>query len=204
MQRDFQTGIANDPGLTRSTLLNGLRLQNEAAWERFVELYVPLVYSWCRRDRCSIDDAPDVVQEVLAAVAGNIDRLRHESGDSFRAWLRTITRNRVIDYHRASQKRPNAVGGTDANSHLQKHAEQLDDSDDGTRQRERAELLSRALQMVKGDFEDTTWQAFWKSTVDGDSTAEIAQQLDLKPNAVRQARYRVIRRIRDEFGDILS
>lgn len=204
MPREFQFGIAEDPGLTRSTLLSGLRNKDEVAWARFAELYTPLVFSWCRRDGCSTDDARDVVQDVFTSVAANIQRLRHDSGDSFRAWLRTVTRNRVIDYHRKNQKRPNAVGGTDANEKFHQHAEQLEDSDDGSPEQERAQLLSRALQMVKSDFEESTWHAFWQSTVDGDSTAEIAERLHMKPNAVRQARYRVIRRIREEFGQLLD
>jgi RNA polymerase sigma-70 factor (ECF subfamily) len=133
-----------------------------------------------------------------------MDRLRHGSGDSFRGWLRTITRNRITDLNRANQKRPVAAGGTEANERLH-HQPQADSSlDNVSSAQERAELLSRALQMVKGDFEEATWQAFWQSAVEGTATAEIAEKLDMKPNAVRQARYRVTRRLREEFGHLLD
>ncbi|MCA9048906.1 MAG: sigma-70 family RNA polymerase sigma factor [Planctomycetaceae bacterium] len=193
-----------DPGITRSTLLEGMRLRDEAAWQRVVELYGPLIYSWCRRSNCSKSDAQDLVQEVFWAVAQHIDRLRRESGDSFRAWLRTITRNKIIDQHRRQQGILPAAGGTAANQQIHAVAESLDDSNADAEKRDKAELLSRALQMVKTDFEESTWQAFWLSTVEGDATASIAAKLDMKPNAVRQARYRVVRRLRDEFGDLLD
>ena len=198
------TGSTPQPGITRSTLLEGIRLRDDAAWQRVVELYGPLIYGWCRRSNCSESDAQDVVQEVFAAVATHIDRLRRESGDSFRAWLRTITRNKIIDQYRRRRGLVPAAGGTDANAQIHALAESLDDSDANARKQDRAELLSRALQMVRSDFEDSTWQAFWLSTVEGESTAAIATKLDMKPNAVRQARFRVVRRLRDEFGHLLD
>ena len=123
------TGSTPQPGITRSTLLEGIRLRDDAAWQRVVELYGPLIYGWCRRSNCSESDAQDVVQEVFAAVATHIDRLRRESGDSFRAWLRTITRNKIIDQYRRRRGLVPAAGGTDANAQIHALAESLDDSD---------------------------------------------------------------------------
>lgn len=197
---------AADPGITKSTLLEGLRGKEERAWQRLADLYGPLVYSWCRRAQCQPGDAADIVQEVFVSVGANIDRLRRDRpGDSFRGWLRTMTRNKVIDLRRRQQKGPVGQGGTDANHHMQQLVQAEESFDQATdSSRERAELLSRALEMVKSDFEASTWQAFWHSTVDGESTAEISQRLNMKPNAIRQARFRVMRRLREEFGDLLD
>ena len=195
-----------DPGVTRSTLLDGIRLREAAAWNRLVELYGPLVYSWCRRTNCQPNDAADLTQEVFAAVAANVDRLRRDRpGDSFRAWLRTITKNKVTDHFRRRQKNPVAAGGTDANEQMQQvpYADFVESlSTDSAPAR--IEVLSRALQLVQGDFEETTWKAFWATTVEGDSAAEVADRLGMLTNAVRQAKFRVIRRIREEFGDLIT
>lgn len=198
---------ADDPGLTRSTLLERVRLQQSVAWDQLVELYGPLVYTWCRRAQCQPGDAADLVQEVFTAVAVSLERLRRDRpGDSFRAWLRTITRNKVVDHFRSQRKNPVARGGTDACEQIQQIPEPLfpDEESAADQDADRAELLSRALQMVKGDFEETTWQAFWLSAVDGQTTASIAKKLQMQKNAVRQAKFRVMRRMRDEFGELLE
>ena len=60
-------------------------------------------------------------------------------------------------------------------------------------------LLRRALAMLRGDFEEKTWQAFWRMTVDGHAAAEIAADLGMSAKTVRQAKYRVLCRLRQEM-----
>lgn len=55
--------------------------------------------------------------------------------------------------------------------------------------------------MVRSEFEDRTWQAFWRVAVEGHATAEVAADLGITANAVRQAKSRVLRRLRQELGD---
>jgi DNA-directed RNA polymerase specialized sigma24 family protein len=63
-------------------------------------------------------------------------------------------------------------------------------------------LMLRALEIIRPEFEDRTWQAFWRATVDGHTAAEIAQDLGMTPRAVRQANYRVRRRLRRDLDDL--
>ncbi len=60
-------------------------------------------------------------------------------------------------------------------------------------------VLARALELVRGEFEVTTWQAFWRTTVDGQNPADVGRELGLSAGAVRQAKYRVLRRLRQEM-----
>src|SRR5690348_3168781 len=84
---------------TSRSLLERLQANDEAAWTRLVVLYSPLVLDWCRRWGLQEHDAADVFQEVFQAVAGHIARFRKERhGDTFRGWLRVITRNKVHDH----------------------------------------------------------------------------------------------------------
>ncbi|MEM1225717.1 MAG: sigma-70 family RNA polymerase sigma factor [Planctomycetota bacterium] len=203
MPRDWNTEI-DEPGTTRSTLLERVRLKDAVAWNRLVEMYGPVVYSWCRRSNCQPSDAVDVVQEVFLAVAQGIDRLhRDRPGDSFRAWLRTITKHKVVDHFRRLRQAPSA-GGTAIEPAFNQRVEfPFDDEDDSDKNTaERAELLQRCMLVVREDFTDKTWQAFWLSTVEGHPTAEIAARLDMNANAIRQARFRVLKRIREEFGSV--
>jgi RNA polymerase sigma-70 factor (ECF subfamily) len=63
--------------------------------------------------------------------------------------------------------------------------------------------MQRALQLVQSEFEPRTLQAFWQSTVDGRSTADVAADLGMSPKAVRQAKYRVLNRLRHELDELL-
>jgi len=51
---------------TSLTLLHRVRrCDDQAAWERFVALYTPLLFRWAQRAGLSDDDAADLVQYVL-------------------------------------------------------------------------------------------------------------------------------------------
>jgi RNA polymerase sigma-70 factor (ECF subfamily) len=64
----------------------------------------------------------------------------------------------------------------------------------------RGEVLMRAAEMIRGDFEERTWQAFWLSTVENLPSEEISVRLSMTANAIRQARFRVIARLREFPG----
>src|SRR5262245_51865325 len=103
------------PPRTSLTLLQRLRDHEPEAWRTLVQLYSPLIYYWCARGCVRGPDAEDVLQEVLRVAATNLDKFHRErEGDSFRAWLRGITRNMVLVHFRHSNRQPQARGGTDA------------------------------------------------------------------------------------------
>ena len=63
-------------------------------------------------------------------------------------------------------------------------------------------VFRRALERIRGEFEEKTWLAFWRSAVDGLDTAAIAAELSMSPCAIRKAKSRVLRRLRKELGDL--
>lgn len=200
--------LSDSIGSTSTTLLLRVKQQDAEAWRRLVRLYGPLVYHWCRQAGLQQADLSDVFQEVFRSVSQNIGKFRRDRpGDTFRGWLRTITRNKVTDHFRRGGKQPQAMGGSDAQQMLQQYAQEseswLQDSSQGEPQEEIV-LLHRALHLVRGDFEDRTWQAFWRTTVDGVPPKEVAAELGSTAAAVRQAKSRVLRRLREEFGDLLE
>src|SRR5262249_40433480 len=98
---------------TSRSLLEQLHANDPSAWDRLVTLYAPLVWHWCRRMNLPSQDVADVFQEVFQAVAAHMGAFHKERrGDTFRGWLRVITRNKVHDYFRRRQREPEAVGGT--------------------------------------------------------------------------------------------
>jgi RNA polymerase sigma-70 factor (ECF subfamily) len=57
---------------------------------------------------------------------------------------------------------------------------------------------------LRSEFEEHTWRAFWRVAVDGQPAPEVAAELGMKPNAVRTAKSRVLRRLREELGDLVD
>ncbi len=172
-----------------------------AAWSRLVETFGPIVYHWCRASGVATNDASDVVQEVFASVARGISNFQREkSHGSFRSWLATITRNRVRDHFRRVARREAAVGGTDAWQRLEQQAESLDSSicaETATNA-----IVRRVLDSVRGEFQPTTWTAFWMTTVDGRSTEDVAAATGMAAASVYQAKSRVLRRLRQRLAEL--
>jgi RNA polymerase sigma-70 factor (ECF subfamily) len=189
---------------TSVSLLARAQARQAGAWERLVELYGPLVYHWCRQCRLAEADTADVFQEVFQSVAANLHRFRRDQeGDTFRGWLRAITRNKVRDHFRTAEHRPAAAGGTEIHQQLLQVPDPLLPDDDPSEEDVTRRQLLQALEWIAGEFEERTWQAFWKVQVEGQDTAEVARVLRMTPAAVRKARYRVLQRLREELKDLM-
>ena len=67
-----------------------------------------------------------------------------------------------------------------------------------------SELTRRALNLIQTEFEERSWLAFWRSAVDGHATTAIADDLGMTAKAVRQAKYRVLRRLREEMDELFD
>jgi RNA polymerase sigma-70 factor (ECF subfamily) len=192
---------------TSLTLLERLRANDRDAWSVMVQLYTPLVCHWCARGGVRGADAEDVTQEVFHQAATHLAAFRRDRpGDSFRGWLRGITRHMVLQHFRRGARHPRASGGTDALNRL--HEVEAGDTADAPDEEDSAEELEglrrRALELVRGAFEERTWQFFWQTVVDGRSPVDIAADAGVTPAAVRMAKSRVLNRLREEFGDLIQ
>jgi RNA polymerase sigma-70 factor (ECF subfamily) len=196
------SGLSASSGATSPSLIARARDADPDGWAELHRLYSPLVFSWCRRFGLSLEDAADVTQDVWHAVAGAIGRFERERG-GFRAWLYTVARNKVHDHFRRAGKRPAAAeGGSAARDRLADlpEVEPEDDASAG----ETVALLRRALEVVRRDFEPHTWEAFWSLAIEGHTAAEVAAALRATPDAVYQAKARVMRRLRETLGEQLG
>jgi RNA polymerase sigma-70 factor (ECF subfamily) len=171
-----------------------------------VQLYTPLIAHWCAHGGVRGADAEDVVQEVFRVAATSMDRFRRErEGDSFRAWLRGITRNMLLAHFRRSDRQPRASGGTDAFAQLQ---EVVDPTSPGPEEEdppsELQALRLRALELVRGQVQGQTWQAFWLTVMEGQSPVDVAAVLGVSTNVVRMYKSRVLRRLKEQFAELIQ
>jgi RNA polymerase sigma-70 factor (ECF subfamily) len=173
------------------------------AWRRLVEVCAPVVARWCRRLGVANADVDDVVQDVFVTLHRGLDSFERRPNGSFAAWLYTLTRCRAVDRQRRVEREPRAPGGSSAQERLEQEPVPEELSSDGLPAGFDADLYRRILDFLQREFEPNTWQAFWRSVVEEQSTEAIAAELKMTTNAVRVAKSRVLRRLRGEFGDLL-
>lgn len=188
---------------TPVTLLGKLHdIDNQEAWEEFVDAYGPKVFDWCRRFRLQESDAADVTQAVLTRLVTTMRTFRYDSAKgSFRSWLKTVTNNAVRDFLPSLSKPGRGTG----DSHVVYGMDALRDPAaiedlsivlDAEVERE---LLKEAQERVRLRVKPTKWQA-WQLTVEQNtSVIEAAQQLGIRVSDVYIARTRVTAMLKQEI-----
>jgi RNA polymerase sigma-70 factor (ECF subfamily) len=178
---------------------------NHEAWREFLQLYSPLVYGFVRNRGLQDADAADLLQDVLRSVSGSIGRLDYDKQKGgFRAWLFTITRNRLSTY--LSGRRATAAAGADSaiQQMLDSEPDRSGSMEEEWEREFQRQLTSKAMQTIESEFEDRTWQAFWLSAVDGVSAVDVSKTLSMSTGAVYVAKSRVLARLKTEIQRLQS
>ena len=200
VESDSYTGNMNSGVSTSVTLLAVLRQPNPPPerWLEFYRLYTPLLMAWARQLRFQEDDARDITQETLAAVAKKIADFTPTPGKPFRGWLYTIARNKAQDVRRR-RKRSREVGlgegdepGGESGGVLAEEHEY------------RVVLVRRACEIIRPEFEGRTWQAFVRCKLGGEAAGEVAFDLGMGRHAVYAACSRVLVRLRLVVADFIQ
>jgi len=189
--------------LTRASLLVQLRTgSNHIAWQEFVKLYGPVIYGFARKRGLQDADAADLMQDVMRSVSAAIGRLDYDRQQgTFRGWLFTITRNKIFNFLSARRIRPQGSGDSATNQLLNSHPDEEDGSTAWEMEYQRR-LASLAMEQIKSEFQDNTWRAFWLTSVEGASAAEVSKQLGLSTGAIYVAKSRVLARLKEAVETI--
>jgi RNA polymerase sigma-70 factor (ECF subfamily) len=195
-----RTGHSELPGSTSSGLLESVKALDPEAWKRLAFLYGPLVYRWCRDRRLGAADCEDVVQEVFLTVAARVGdfECRRERGP-FRGWLWAITRHKLGDWFRRRRKQEQAAGGSTALRDLE--ALPFDEGGSAPEAAGGQELSRRALDLIRSEFEDRSWQAFWQVIIEDRNPMDVAAALGMTRNAVYIAKSRILHRLQEILGE---
>ncbi|QDV41868.1 RNA polymerase sigma factor [Stieleria neptunia] len=189
-------------GTTASGLIRQLCDEDPHAWARFADLYTPMVYRWSRRANLQMADAQEVTEEVFRVVSTRLKTFTPTGvAGSFRAWLWGINRMTLIRHFERLQKTHDGEADSTAQARRVDVPELLrcdvpPDDDEVSKG-----LLFRMLRMIRDDFEETTWQAFWQTTIEDQSATDVGRDLAMTANAVRRATDRVLRRMREEMKE---
>jgi RNA polymerase sigma-70 factor (ECF subfamily) len=182
---------------TRPSLLVRLRdPHDEEAWRQFVDLYMPMIYQYARKQGLQDADAADLTQEVLRVVSGAIGRLEYDPGrGAFRNWLFTIVRHKLSNWRRSQGAQTPGSGDTATLRLLEQSPEEEQEATWRDEWQDR--VFTWACEQVRRDVSDTTWQAFWRTAIDCRPGKEVAADLGVSVAAVYLARHRVLARLKE-------
>jgi RNA polymerase sigma factor (sigma-70 family) len=189
---------------TRPSLLIRLRdHQDQQAWVQFVDVYAPLIYGYVRKRGLQDADAADLTQACLRKVAVHVGTLEYDPRrGTFRGWLFTVVRNLLRDFHDRPQHLVRGSGDSQMQQLLENQAAPEAD-ETGQWEREcRRRALAWAAEQIRPQVQETTWQAFWQTAVEGKSGKEVAKSLGLKLTAVYVAKSRVMARLRNLLREV--
>ncbi len=94
--------------------------------------------------------------------------------------MRGITRHKLLDSYRRAEGKAAAAGGSTALERLHDIPDPQPGSDEDAD--EMSGLYRRALDLIRGEFEERTWQAFWLNARGG------TPQVRLQALGLRQGR----------------
>jgi RNA polymerase sigma-70 factor (ECF subfamily) len=173
------------------------RSPDEAAWTRFVHLYSPLLFGWARQAGLNEGDAADLVQDVFIVLLKELPGFEYDPAHSFRAWLKTVMLNRWRNQLKRQARAPSHTG----NAFLVEMS--APDAALFEEQQYRRQLLRRALELLRDDFQPATWKAFHEHGMNGRPAAEVARELGMTIGAVYAAKCRVLGRLREHLQGLL-
>ena len=190
-------------GSTPLSLLEKLRQpetrESQQAWQRFVQLYTPLLMLWARRLAVSPEDTPDLLQEVFLILVREMPAFRYDPAHRFRAWLWTILVNKHRDRVRRSQASPVLADPSEIEQAVTPDNVQL-----YAEEEYRIYLVGRALEIMRAEMDADQWQACWQYVVEDRPAADVARELGMSINQVYLAKSRILRRLRTELEGLLD
>lgn len=181
---------------TPPSLLEQLRQPGQQeAWDRFAELYTPLLYYWARSQNLMEADAADLVQEVFVLLVTKLPHFQYDQNGSFRGWLRTLTLNKHRELQR--RKKPEAVEelvdipAKDTDGILEENAY-------------RFHLVQQMLHILQDQFPPSTWQLFQEYVIESRNPREIAATRKVTLGTIYAAKSKVLHRLRQELAGLLE
>lgn len=187
---------------TSVSMLDGMRRGDNAAWNKFVAVFAPVLYERFRSKGYSEHDALDLGQDVFAKVRTSLHTFVRDGANLlFRKWLNTVVNSVTTDFHRKRQRQVRAGGG-EAQAALEQVPDPIDDF--GETENDKSMFVVRTFDLVKGDYSPQVSQGFWMVYVEGKSFTEAAQTLGTTSGALRTGANRLRNRIKQELEGLMD
>jgi len=188
---------------TRPSLLIRIKdAHDQQAWSEFYDIYQPLIVRLVTQRGLQDSDAREVAQEVLVSVSKAIGRWDSDPDrGSFRGWLSRIARNLVINFLIRQSRHPRGTG----NSDFARWLDEIPAPDLGESRlfdlEQRRQLFLWASSEIQSEFRESTWQAFWQTSVEGREVPQVSKDLGLSAGTIYVARSRIMKRLREKVEE---
>ena len=193
-----------DDTATRASLLFRIRNpSDQQSWCDFVDLYGPMIHRFAVRFQLQESDAADLVQEVLKAVHRSISKFEYNPDvGRFRSWLYRIAKNSISKLLKRSPVEERTVSNSEGETLLDSFPDKYDDLEHIWEREYQKSLFNWAVEKLRPQFQQTTWDAFWLSTIEERPIEEIATFLKMTAGSIYVARSRVKRAIATKIREI--
>jgi RNA polymerase sigma factor (sigma-70 family) len=168
---------------------------NEQAWNDFYDRYAPMVRALCRRS--GQRDTEDIVQEVFSKLVVGTKAPGHfPSERHFRAWLRTLTHNTMVD---SARKRASSRQISHREERSLYSLEAREDVAERLAAEFDLELLAEAKKRVRSRVSPRDWSVYLAVAEDLRTPEDVSRELGITVPVVLLAKSRVIKLLRSEI-----
>ncbi|MEQ1824408.1 MAG: sigma-70 family RNA polymerase sigma factor [Pirellula sp.] len=189
--------MTQPPDTSESLLLRLRNPDDHVAWNRFDAIYRPVVYRVARKWGWQDSDAQDLVQRVMMSVANAVPEWQKDvQKGSFRNWLHRVARNSLISALRQSPREV-AIGGSDFLDRTGSLEDPSNELESLILQEHQRRRLCLAAELIQKEFKESSWRAFWLTTLEDRTVEEASRILNLTLGAVYAARSRIMRRLQE-------
>lgn len=191
---------------TSCSFLGRLKIAKSDApeWQKFYGIYRPLLHSWLARVPGIGQEIDDLTQEVMLVFCRELPRFERRRDGAFRAWLRQVTVNRIYAFYKARRKQPNLAIDPEREALLAQLSDPHSDLSHQWDLEHDKQVFRQLLELVQPDFSASTWQAFTKFALEGLQAAQVSQELGISEGAVMQAKFRILKRLRQEAEELVD
>ncbi len=193
---------------TRKSLIERLNnWEDQRTWNEFYQTYWRLVYSVATKSGLTREEAFDVVQETIIAIARQVQKGQYDPrAGSFKAWLLQMTRWRILDVFRARKRQPslsnqgNADSEDSQNLAMERLSSEKDNLLESIWDREwRDNISAAALERVKAKVSPRQFQIFDCYVMKGWGVKKTAEALGINAAQVYLAKHRVGNLVKKEI-----
>ena len=185
---------------TRSSVLRAVaNTENEAAWQRFFDLYAGFVFSIARSKGLNDTDADDIVQMVFSDLARNLPSFKYDREKGrFRSYLAALVKWRVIDRLKAIRRDADLKADFMEEA---KFAATTEDEDFEEREWQSA-AMEETLRRIKPEVRPEHYAAFVASAVEGQDTDVVTKLYGISRDSLYQIRKRLTVKLREKLAEV--
>jgi RNA polymerase sigma-70 factor (ECF subfamily) len=191
---------------TRKSLLGRLKdFEDNESWRDFFNTYWRLIYGVATQRGLSHEEAQEVVQETMVAVAKSIGKFNYDPQVcAFKTWLLSVTRSKIANQF-ARRARPGAVASVPADdSSVTGLLERIPDEqgaqwDKSWDEEWQKNLMDAAVQRVKRRVSIEQYQMFDLFVLKQWPARDVAKTLGVTIAHVYVAKHRLSKLIRKEY-----